>query len=77
MDIWSGSKRYRLKEEKDMHKKIGPDDYVIDAGANYDIVSGTQRKWKLVIPKDVYIEDVIDDLKNFRFTFDGEEFEDD
>ena len=39
----------------------------------YDIVSGTQRKWKLVIPKDVYIEDVIEDLKNFRFTFDGED----
>ena len=56
-----------------MHKKIGPDDYVIDTGANYDIVSGTQRKWKLVIPKDVYIEDVIEDLKNFRFTFDGED----
>ena len=51
-----------------MHEKIGPNDYVIDAGANYDIVSGTQRKWKLVIPKDV-----IDDLKNFRFTFDGED----
>ena len=60
-----------------MHEKIGPNDYVIDAGANYDIVSGTQHKWKLVIPKDVYIEDVIEDLKNFRFTFDGEEFEDD
>ena len=46
---------------------------MIDAGANYDIVSGTQRKWKLVIPKDVYIEDVIEDLKNFTFTFDGED----
>ena len=56
-----------------MHKKIGPDDYVIDAGANYVIVSGTQRKWKLVIPKDAYIKDVIDDLKNFRFTFDCED----
>ena len=50
-----------------MHKKIGPDDYVIDAGANYDIVSGTQRKWKLVIPNDVYNEDVIEDLKNLHF----------
>ena len=59
-----------------MHEKIGPNDYVIDAGAKYDIISGTQSKWKLVIPKDVYIEDVIEDLKNFRFTFDGEEFED-
>ena len=56
-----------------MHEKIGPNDYVIDAGANYDIVSGTQRKWKLVIPKDAYIKDVIDDLKNFRFTFDCED----
>ena len=62
-----------LEELINMHKKIGPDDYVIDAGANYDIISGTQRKWKLVIPKDVYIEDVIEDLKNFRFTFDGED----
>ena len=56
-----------------MHEKIGPDDYVIDAGANYDIISGTQRKWKLVVAKDAYIKDVIDDLKNFRFTFDGED----
>ena len=56
-----------------MHEKIGPNDYVIDAGANYDIISGTQRKWKLVIPKDAYIKDVIDDLKNFRFTFDCED----
>ena len=56
-----------------MHKKIGPDDYVVDAGAKYDIVSGTQSKWKSVIPKDVYIEDVIEDLKDFRFTFDGED----
>ena len=56
-----------------MHEKIGPNDYVIDAGAKYDIVSGTQRKWKLVIPKDAYIKDVIDDLKNFRFTFDCED----
>ena len=56
-----------------MHEKIGPNDYVIDAGANYEIVSGTQRKWKLLIPKDAYIKDVIDDLKNFRFTFDGED----
>ena len=56
-----------------MHKKIGPDDYVIDAGANYDIISGTKSKWKLVIPKDVYIEEVIDDLKNFNLTFDGED----
>ena len=46
---------------------------MIDAGANYDIISGTQSKWKLVIPKDVYIEDVIEDLKDFRFTFDGED----
>ena len=56
-----------------MHKKIGPDDYVIDAGANDDIISGTKSKWKLVIPKDVYIEDVIEDLKDFTFTFDGED----
>ena len=56
-----------------MHKKIGPDDYVIAAGANYDIISGKQRKWKLVIPKDVYIKDVIDDLNNFRVTFGGED----
>ena len=56
-----------------MHEKIGPNDYVIDAGENYDIISGTQSKWNLLIPKDVYIEDVIDDLKNFRFTFDGED----
>ena len=56
-----------------MHKKIGPNDYVIDAGANYDIISGTKSKWKLVIPKDVYIEDVIEDLKDFTFTFDGED----
>ena len=56
-----------------MHEKIGPDDYVIDARANYDNLSKTQRKWKLVIPKDVYIEDVIEDLKDFTFTFDGED----
>ena len=56
-----------------MHKKIGPDDYVIDAGANYDIISGTKSKWKLVIHKDVYIEDVLEDLKDFTFTFDGED----